>query len=43
MNYYISDSTHYKELLSHILHVKRSLWIGTVDIKDLSTENEKTI
>ncbi len=33
---YISDSAHYKEVLSHVLHVKDSLWKGTVNIKDLS-------
>ena len=32
---YISNSAHYKEVLSRVLHVKESLWIGTADIKDL--------
>jgi phosphatidylserine/phosphatidylglycerophosphate/cardiolipin synthase-like enzyme len=32
---YISDSTHYKEVLSRVPNVKHSLWIGTADIKDL--------
>ena len=31
----ISNSAHYKEVLSHVLQVKESLWIGTDDIKDL--------
>lgn len=35
---YISNSAHYKEVLSHVLHVKESLWIGTADIKDLYIE-----
>ena len=37
---YISNSTHYKEVLSlsRVLHVKESLWIGTADIKDLYIE-----
>ena len=26
---YISNSAHYKEVLSRVLHVKESLWIGT--------------
>lgn len=39
---YISDSAHYKEVLSHVLYVKVSLWIGTADIKDLYIEDGKT-
>ena len=39
---YISNSTHYKEVLSRVLHVKESLWIGTADIKDLYIEDRKT-
>ncbi len=39
---YISNSSHYKEVLSRVLHVKHSLWIGTADIKDLYIENGKT-
>ena len=35
MNSFISDSAHYKEVLSRVLHVRESLWIGTADIKDL--------
>ena len=27
-------NAHYKEVLSRVLHVKESLWIGTADIKD---------
>lgn len=38
---YISNSTHYKEALSRVLHVKESLWIGTADIKDLYIEDGK--
>lgn len=34
MTTYISNSAHYKEVLSRVLHVKESLWIGTADIKD---------
>ena len=33
---YISDSAHYKEVLSRVLHVMHSLWIDTADIKDKS-------
>ena len=32
---------HYKEVLSRVLHVKHSLWIGTADIKDLYIEDRK--
>ena len=39
---YISNSAHYKEVLSRVLHVKESLWIGTADIKDLYIEDGKT-
>ena len=35
---YISNSAHYKEVLSRVLSVKRTLWIGTADIKDLYVE-----
>ena len=38
---YISNSTHYKEVLSRVMHVKQSLWIGTADIKDLYVEEGK--
>ena len=34
----ISNSAHYKEVLSRVMHVKQSLWIGTADIKDLYIE-----
>ena len=32
---YISDFDHYKEIVARMLSVKRTLWIGTADIKDL--------
>ena len=32
---YISNTAHYIEVLSRVLSVKRTLWIGTADIKDL--------
>ena len=40
---YISNSTHYKHVLSRVQSVKHMLWIGTADIKDLYVEvgNEK--
>ena len=31
----ISNSAHYKEVLSRVQYVKHMLWIGTADIKDL--------
>lgn len=35
---YISDTAHYKVVLSHVPNVKHNLWIGTTDIKDLYVE-----
>lgn len=35
---YISNSSHYKEVLSRVQSVKHMLWIGTADIKDLYVE-----
>ena len=35
---YISNSDHYKEVLSRVQSVKHMLWIGTADIKDLYVE-----
>ena len=35
---YISNSAHYKEVLSRVPSVKHILWIGTADIKDLYVE-----
>lgn len=35
MTTYISNTDHYKEVVSRMLSVKRTLWIGTADIKDL--------
>ena len=37
---YISNSAHYTEVLSRVLHVKHSLWIGIADIK-LYIEDKK--
>lgn len=36
---YIANEAHYKEVLSRAAKVKRSLWIGTADIKDLYVED----
>lgn len=33
--WYIADADHYKEVLAKVARVKRHLWIGTADIKDL--------
>ena len=38
MTTYISNSSHYKEVLSRVQSVKHLLWIGTADIKDLYVE-----
>ena len=35
---YISNLSHYKEVLSRVQSVKHMLWIGTADIKDLYVE-----
>ena len=32
---YIQDEAHYSEVIEKISSVKKSLWIGTSDIKDL--------
>lgn len=32
---YVSNSAHYKEVLSRVQSVRHLLWIGTADIKDL--------
>ena len=32
---YISNSAHYTMVLARVAAVRRSLWIGTADIKDL--------
>ena len=32
---YISGTEHYNEVLGRVANVKRCLWIGTADIKDL--------
>ncbi len=34
----ISNSSHYKEVLSRVQSVRSTLWIGTADIKDLYVE-----
>ena len=35
---YISNTDHYKEVLSRVQSVKHNLWIGTADIKDVYIE-----
>ena len=35
---YISNTDHYKDVLSRVQSVKHLLWIGTADIKDLYVE-----
>ena len=39
---YIFNSDHYIEVLSRVMLVNQSLWIGTADIKDLYIEDRKT-
>ena len=38
---FISNSAHYKEVLSRVQSVKHLLWIGTADIKDLYIDVSK--
>ena len=38
---YISNTSHYKEVLARVQTVKHMLWIGTADIKDLYVEMGK--
>ena len=38
MTQYIADETHFKEVIDRVPKVKRLLWIGTADIKDLYVE-----
>ena len=40
MTQYISNTSHYKEVLSRVQTVKHSLWIGTADIKDAYIEDK---
>lgn len=35
MTKYIADEAHFKDILSRVPLVRRTLWIGTADIKDL--------
>lgn len=36
---YISNLSHYSDVLAHSKNVKHSLWIGTADIKDAYIED----
>lgn len=42
MTEYIADVDHYNKVLARVSDVKRSLWIGTVDIKDLHVKVGET-
>ena len=37
---YIADESHYKEVLSLLAKAKRTVWIGTADIKDLYVDDK---
>ena len=37
---YIADDSHYKEVLSLVEKAKRTVWIGTADIKDLYVDDK---
>ena len=32
---YIADEAHFQEVIARVANVKKHLWIGTADIKDL--------
>lgn len=38
---FVKDTAHYSEVLARVSNVKRSLWIGTADIKDLYVDMGK--
>lgn len=38
MTQYIADEAHFKEVIERVAKVKKYLWIGTADIKDLYVE-----
>ncbi len=37
---YIADESHYKDVLSLVGKAKRTVWIGTADIKDLASRGK---
>ena len=37
---YIADENHYKEVLSLVEKAKRTVWIGTADIKNLYVDDK---
>ena len=39
MTKYIADEDHFKEIIAQVPKIKRSIWIGTSDIKDLYVED----
>ena len=39
MTKYIADEDHFKEIIALVPKIKRSIWIGTADIKDLYVED----
>ena len=39
MTKYIADEDHFKEIITLVPKIKRSIWIGTADIKDLYVED----
>ena len=38
---YIADESHYKDVLSLVGKAKRTVWIGTADIKDLYVDDNR--
>ena len=39
MTRYIADENHFREVLSRVPKIRKTLWIGTADIKDLYVED----
>jgi len=40
-SFYIADEEHYEKVIERIKSVKKTLWIGTADIKDLYVKDDK--
>ena len=40
---YIADESHYKDVLSLVGKAKRTVWIGTADIKDLYVDDKPVL
>lgn len=41
--HYIRDALHYREVVERMVGVKRELWIGTADIKDVYVKKGRKV